>query len=96
MITVEFTEAEAQALADLGKVKKTNPGQVIELCDTKDHQPRAAIYVYGNGEKLTEEDENKIADSIDFNPTVIYIDYANARKLANQLLEAARMITSAA
>jgi hypothetical protein len=73
-----------------------NPGQVIELCDTKDRQPRAAIYVYGNDEKLTEESEGKIADSIEFNPTVIYIDYANARKLAHELLEAANLVAPAA
>ena len=96
MATVEFTEAQAQALADRGKDRKVNPGQVIELSSTKDHQPMAAIYVYGDAEKLTEEDEDKIADSIEFNPTMIFIDYASAIRLANRLLEAARLVTPAA
>ena len=55
----------------------------------------AAIYVYGDAEKLTEEDEDKIADSIEFNPTMIFIDYASAILLANRLLEAARLVTPA-
>ncbi len=95
MSTVEFTEAEAQALADLGKVKETKPGRVIELYSSDDHQPRAAIYVYGADEKMTEETEDKIADSIIFNPNVIYIDNTNAVKLAHQLLEAAKLVAPA-
>ena len=55
----------------------------------------AAIYVYGDAEKLTEEDEDKIADSIEFNPTMIFIDCASANRLANRLLEAARLVTPA-
>lgn len=95
MITVNFTEAEAQALADRGRVKKPNPGQVIELYSTEDRQPRAAIYVYRDGDKLTEEAEDEIADSIAFNPDVIYIDHANALKLAHQLIKAAELAAPA-
>jgi len=96
MITVNFTEAEAQALAAQGKLRKPSPGQVIELYSTEDHQPRAAIYVYRDGEQLTGEAEDKIADSIAFNPDVIYIDHANALKLAHQLTEAAKLVAPAA
>lgn len=66
-----------------------NSGQAIQLCDTIGYEPKAMVYVYGEDEELTQDDEYEVGSP------VIYLDFAGARTLAGKLLEVARLVEPA-